>query len=152
MCNKNLDCDGGGCARSTSQTHLSMKFYMRYGVQLQILLISGFMYFTAFMEPDNVEAFNRREKRTPEASKLEQPATLLDELSEDHDSVASESNKRRKRAAPYMIYPEILVIVDYDGYRLHGGDNLQVNKIILMLVLVMFIRVMDVIAQVLVLK
>lgn len=96
-------------------------------VQLQILLISGFMYFTAFMEPDNVEAFNRREKRTPEASKLEQPATLLDELSEDGDSIPSESNKRRKRAAPYMIYPEILVIVDYDGYRLHGGDNLQVN-------------------------
>lgn len=81
------------------------------------------MHFTAYMEPDNVEAFNRREKRTPEASKLEQ---LFDELSED-DSVPTESNKRRKRAAPYMIYPEILVIVDYDGYRLHGGDNLQVN-------------------------
>lgn len=85
------------------------------------------------MEPDNVEAFNRREKRTPEASKLEHPATLLDELSENDDSVPSESNKRKKRAAPYMIYPEILVIVDYDGYRLHGGDNLQVNIIILML-------------------
>lgn len=24
---------------------------------------------------------------------------------------------RRKREAPYVIYPEILVIVDYDGYR-----------------------------------
>lgn len=85
------------------------------------------------MEPDNVEAFNRREKRTPEASKLQQPDTLLDELSEDEEddlNVPSESTKRRKRAAPYMIYPEILVIVDYDGYRLHGGDNLQVNKII----------------------
>ncbi|KAL5287706.1 hypothetical protein ACFFRR_008546 [Megaselia abdita] len=82
----------------------------------------------AYMEPDNIEAFNRREKRTPEASKLEQPASLLDELSEDDDSVPSESNKRKKRAAPYMIYPEILVIVDYDGYRLHGGDNLQVKR------------------------
>ena len=24
---------------------------------------------------------------------------------------------RHKRQAPYMIFPEILVIVDYDGYR-----------------------------------
>jgi len=35
---------------------------------------------------------------------------------------------RRKRDAPYVIYPEVLVIVDYDGYRLHGGDNLQVKR------------------------
>lgn len=34
--------------------------------------------------------------------------------------------KRLKRAIPHIIYPEILVIVDYDGYRLHGGDNTQV--------------------------
>ncbi|XP_065200009.1 A disintegrin and metalloproteinase with thrombospondin motifs like isoform X2 [Planococcus citri] len=33
-----------------------------------------------------------------------------------------------KREAPYTIYPEILVIVDYDGYRLHGGDNVQVKR------------------------
>lgn len=35
-------------------------------------------------------------------------------------------SKRSKRAIPHIIYPEILVIVDYDGYRLHGGDNTQV--------------------------
>lgn len=35
---------------------------------------------------------------------------------------------RSKRAIPHIIYPEILVIVDYDGYRLHGGDNIQVKK------------------------
>ncbi|ODN03816.1 Venom metalloproteinase 3 [Orchesella cincta] len=40
----------------------------------------------------------------------------------------AESKKREKRDAPYVIYPEILVIVDYDGYRLHGGDNLQVKR------------------------
>lgn len=34
---------------------------------------------------------------------------------------------RTKRSVPHIIYPEILVIVDYDGYRLHGGDNVQVN-------------------------
>lgn len=37
--------------------------------------------------------------------------------------------KRSKRAIPHIIYPEILVIVDYDGYRLHGGDNTQVSGI-----------------------
>lgn len=37
-------------------------------------------------------------------------------------------HSRRKREAPYTIYPEILVIVDYDGYRLHGGDNLQIKR------------------------
>lgn len=36
--------------------------------------------------------------------------------------------KRSKRAIPHIIYPEILVIVDYDGYRLHGGDNTQVSS------------------------
>lgn len=38
------------------------------------------------------------------------------------------SSSRRKREAPYTIYPEILVIVDYDGYRLHGGDNIQIKR------------------------
>lgn len=42
-------------------------------------------------------------------------------------SILNESSlKRSKRAIPHIIYPEILVIVDYDGYRLHGGDNTQV--------------------------
>ncbi|KAL1501524.1 hypothetical protein ABEB36_006829 [Hypothenemus hampei] len=41
---------------------------------------------------------------------------------------SSSSEKRTKREAPYTIYPEILVIVDYDGYRLHGGDNLQIKR------------------------
>ncbi|XP_043278155.1 A disintegrin and metalloproteinase with thrombospondin motifs 18 isoform X2 [Venturia canescens] len=35
---------------------------------------------------------------------------------------------RSKRDAPYVIYPEILCIVDYDGYRLHGGDNVQIKR------------------------
>lgn len=41
-------------------------------------------------------------------------------------SFSEEIFKRSKRAIPHIIYPEILVIVDYDGYRLHGGDNIQV--------------------------
>ncbi|XP_014241748.1 venom metalloproteinase 3 isoform X2 [Cimex lectularius] len=35
---------------------------------------------------------------------------------------------RSKREAPFVIYPEILVIVDYDGYRLHAGDNVQIKR------------------------
>lgn len=43
-------------------------------------------------------------------------------------STTEDNGSRNKREAPYTIYPEILVIVDYDGYRLHGGDNLQVKR------------------------
>ena len=39
---------------------------------------------------------------------------------EDHEEVLGEGRgrNRRKRQAPYIIFPEILCIVDYDGYRL----------------------------------
>ncbi|XP_072948406.1 A disintegrin and metalloproteinase with thrombospondin motifs like isoform X2 [Epargyreus clarus] len=57
----------------------------------------------AFMEPDHLGKRFRRKRST-------------------------ESHTRRKREAPYVIYPEILVIVDYDGYRLHGGDNVQIKR------------------------
>ncbi|XP_045523998.1 A disintegrin and metalloproteinase with thrombospondin motifs 1 isoform X2 [Pieris brassicae] len=57
----------------------------------------------AFMEPDHLSKRFRRRRST-------------------------DSHSRRKREAPYVIYPEILVIVDYDGYRLHGGDNLQIKR------------------------
>ncbi|GLV36364.1 sol narae [Carabus blaptoides fortunei] len=59
----------------------------------------------AFMEPDHISK-RYRTKRS------------ADEL------LAT----RSKREAPYIIYPEILVIVDYDGYRLHGGDNVQIKR------------------------
>lgn len=38
------------------------------------------------------------------------------------------THSRRKRDAPYLIYPEILVIVDYDGYKLHQGDNVHIKR------------------------
>ncbi|KZS15165.1 putative A disintegrin and metalloproteinase with thrombospondin motifs 3 [Daphnia magna] len=40
----------------------------------------------------------------------------------------SQRMPRQKRSAPPTIYPEILVIVDYDGYRLHNGDNAEIKK------------------------
>lgn len=51
-----------------------------------------------------------------------------DHISKRYKRSSVESHSRKKRNAPYTIYPEILVIVDYDGYRLHGGDNLQVKR------------------------
>lgn len=95
----------------------------------------------AFMEPDELVTshlpdLNRR-KRSSNMFGADQ--TTLDDIEMDAeysemekdmaDSTTDEfgARKRIKRQAPYIIYPEILVIVDYDGYRLHGGDNLQVN-------------------------
>merc|ERR1719400_548331 len=40
-------------------------------------------------------------------------------------------HRRQKRQAPYMIFPEILVIVDYDGYRLHGEDNIAIKRYVI---------------------
>lgn len=57
----------------------------------------------AFMEPDHIRKRFRTKRSTV-------------------------AHRRSKREAPYVIYPEILVIVDYDGYRLHGGDNVQVKR------------------------
>lgn len=60
------------------------------------------------MEPDRLQKRYRQKRSTVQTFK-------------DHIS------GRSKRAIPLIIYPEILVIVDYDGYRLHGGDNIQVK-------------------------
>ncbi|XP_026332792.1 A disintegrin and metalloproteinase with thrombospondin motifs 1 isoform X2 [Hyposmocoma kahamanoa] len=57
----------------------------------------------AFMEPDHLSKRYRAKRSTQE-------------------------RRRQQRDAPYVIYPEILVIVDYDGYRLHGGDNVQIKR------------------------
>jgi len=48
----------------------------------------------------------------------------------DHLSTASSgaSKSRAKRDAPDTIYPEILVLVDYDGYLLHGQDNTKIKS------------------------
>lgn len=86
------------------------------------------------MEPDDLatseklEKLQSRQKRSAHRTTLED-IELEEEQLEDKDGLTDDgfaTHKRAKRQAPYIIYPEILVIVDYDGYRLHGGDNLQV--------------------------
>lgn len=67
------------------------------------------------MEPDRLQKRYRKKRSLDE---------LFNHDDADNDEVQTKS--RSKRAVPLVIYPEILVIVDYDGYRLHGGDNIQV--------------------------
>ncbi|XP_075164833.1 sol narae metalloprotease isoform X2 [Haematobia irritans] len=90
----------------------------------------------AYMEPDDLstheklEKLQDRRKRSAHRNTLAELEEEQEEL-EAEDGVATDESsphKRGKRHAPYMIYPEVLVIVDYDGYRLHGGDNLQVKR------------------------
>ncbi|XP_043066303.1 A disintegrin and metalloproteinase with thrombospondin motifs like isoform X5 [Drosophila bipectinata] len=91
----------------------------------------------AFMEPDDLlaseklERLQRRQRRsrrsTPNSPDFED-LNDEDEGALESEPQPSESRTRSRRQAPYIIYPEVLVIVDYDGYRLHGGDNLQVKR------------------------
>ncbi|KAA0194873.1 hypothetical protein HAZT_HAZT003241 [Hyalella azteca] len=51
------------------------------------------------------------------------------EMDPDHIPARSPNARHRnKRAAPAVIYPEILVLVDYDGYLLHGQDNSKIKS------------------------
>lgn len=68
------------------------------------------------MEPDRLQKRFRRRRS----------ANLTDYLESDVIGTDQSNGFRSKRQIPHIIYPEILVIVDYDGYRLHGGDNVQV--------------------------
>lgn len=40
----------------------------------------------------------------------------------------SRVKKISKRDLPHIVYPEILVILDYDGYRLHGKNELEIKR------------------------
>ncbi|CAI6362341.1 unnamed protein product [Macrosiphum euphorbiae] len=64
-------------------------------------------------------------RRNPETDRTAGDYALM-----EPDALPRSRRKRSitKREAPYAIYPEIMVIVDYDGYRLHGGDNVQIKR------------------------
>ncbi|XP_020804259.1 venom metalloproteinase 3 isoform X6 [Drosophila serrata] len=88
----------------------------------------------AFMEPDDLlaseklEKLQRRQRRSAPKSPDFEDLNDEDEGALETEPQTAESRIRSRRQAPYIIYPEVLVIVDYDGYRLHGGDNLQVKR------------------------
>lgn len=120
-----------GCALTKMYAHPKPHVRIVYGIILksvfiytiharaQFALILG----TAYMEPDRLQKRYRRRRSTANSG-----GGTDDDSSLRHDSSSSASgSKRSKRAIPHIIYPEILVIVDYDGYRLHGGDNVQVR-------------------------
>lgn len=121
--------------------YLSWEIIKRF--RRSYLYFFPFFPFAAFMEPDDLLAseklerlqrYQRRRRRSsgnsPDFEDLndEDEGALDAEADSQHDAQTSESRVRPRRQAPYIIYPEVLVIVDYDGYRLHGGDNLQVRN------------------------
>ena len=58
--------------------------------------------------------------------------SMFEEDEEDMLIEQSKSKRRRtKRQAPYLIFPEILCIIDYDGYRLHGKDNVAIKRYVI---------------------
>lgn len=87
---------------TVAESHAFVIFRCRQFFYIYYYIVLTCYDFSALMEPDHI---SKRYKRS-----------------------TAENESRKKREAPYTIYPEILVIVDYDGYRLHGGDNLQVKR------------------------
>ncbi|XP_067628076.1 A disintegrin and metalloproteinase with thrombospondin motifs like isoform X3 [Eurosta solidaginis] len=87
----------------------------------------------AFMEPDDLATSDKLERlqqrRQRRSTPLDDDEAALEDLDEELENVSAKTSRtRNKRQVPYTIYPEVLVIIDYDGYRLHGGDNLQVKR------------------------
>lgn len=83
------------------------------------------------MEPDDLATSEKLERLQQHRQRRAAPAEDDDEAAlEDVDGELESAEARftrNRRQLPYIIYPEVLVIIDYDGYRLHGGDNLQVS-------------------------
>ncbi|XP_017150037.1 uncharacterized protein LOC108160508 isoform X3 [Drosophila miranda] len=95
----------------------------------------------AFMEPDDLlasEKLERLQRRQRRKRRSVPTSPDFEDLNDEDEGVLdaepqtaesrTRTRTRSRRQAPYIIYPEVLVIVDYDGYRLHGGDNLQVKR------------------------
>lgn len=96
-----------------------------------IVVVVGRPRVAAYMEPDRLlKRYRRRRRAAASAASAAQSHSTSAHSSESslrHNvSGSGTAHSRTKRAIPHIIYPEILVIVDYDGYRLHGGDNVQV--------------------------
>ncbi|XP_054090940.1 uncharacterized protein LOC105218881 isoform X2 [Zeugodacus cucurbitae] len=86
----------------------------------------------AFMEPDDLATSEKLERLQQHRQRRAAPAddddeAALEEVDGELDSAEARFSRNR-RQLPYIIYPEVLVIIDYDGYRLHGGDNAQVKR------------------------
>ena len=65
-----------------------------------------------FMEADQ---FPLNELKEKDERRRRRKRGIFDE--DEEESEGDFSHKRKKRQAPYLIFPEILCIIDYDGYR-----------------------------------
>ncbi|XP_020712603.1 uncharacterized protein LOC101452036 isoform X3 [Ceratitis capitata] len=88
----------------------------------------------AFMEPDDLAASEKLERlqqqhRQRRSAPVDDDEAVMEDTDADGELESAEARySRNRRQLPYIIYPEVLLIIDYDGYRLHGGDNLQVKR------------------------
>lgn len=73
------------------------------------------------------EHLHQHEQETMSDYAYMEPDRLSKRYRRSYDDY-EEERTRSKRQIPHIIYPEILVIVDYDGYRLHNGDNVQIKR------------------------
>lgn len=53
---------------------------------------------------------------------------LLMEPDQEPTPSSSSSSPRRKREAPTTIWPEVLVIADYDTYNMHGANSINIKR------------------------
>ena len=76
-------------------------------------MISIYWIFLDFMEADKfpLNGIKEKDERTRRRKR-----GIFDEDESEEDL----PHKRKKRQAPYLIFPEILCIIDYDGYRYNG--------------------------------
>ena len=73
----------------------------RYSVDIPITLRTGFIFVSDYMEMDQFPMKSSKSEKFDETDDVTNERIL----------------SRKKRQAPYIIYPEILCIIDYDGYR-----------------------------------
>ena len=69
------------------------------------------VFISDFMETDQYPT----KKQT--SSDMSESFDEFDEDNEDDLLISQKKHRRKKRQAPYLIFPEILCIIDYDGYR-----------------------------------
>ena len=98
---------------TVSNTKDIMSVYFLKNIILVVSNMNSLKYYVIldFMEADQ---FPLNELKEKEERKRRRKRGIFDD---EEDSEEDFSHSRKKRQAPYLIFPEILCIIDYDGYR-----------------------------------
>ena len=79
-------------------------FFRQYFHIIGMFLSDSFNIFADLMEMDQ---FHNRNIYNKNSHSEKEEEILIEQI----------KSRRKKRQAPYLIFPEILCIIDYDGYR-----------------------------------